>query len=263
MRVIEAKRIGTGRKLVLVHGLGGSWQSWSPVMDALGAEREVIALDLPGHGSSPADGDSGTFDGLAESLERYFAKDGLTGADIVGVSLGGRLVLELARRGVVGDAVAIDPGGFWRGWERAYFRWTLLPSLRLVQLLRGQLPFLSRHAASRTALLAQLSARPWALSPELVERELDDFASTPTVAPLIRNLAKGSMQTGPAAHNAGRVTIAWGRKDRLCLPRQAARAQAAFPAARVHWFADSGHYPIWDSPREAADLILSATGAGR
>lgn len=260
--MIKVGRTGARPKLVLVHGLGGTRQSWSPVLQSLSAEREVIAIDLPGHGASGSEPDSGAFAGLADSLDRYLADSGLAGADIAGVSLGGRLALEMARRGVVGDVVAIDPGGFWRGWERTYFRWTLTPSLRLVQALRGQLPFLSTHAASRTALLAQLSARPWALPADLVARELDAFASTPTVGPLIRNLASGPMQTGPAAPETGRVTIAWGRKDRLCLPRQAERAQAAFPGATLHWFETSGHYPIWDSPKEAAALILSATGGG-
>lgn len=261
--MIEAKRKGAGPKLVLVHGLGGSWQSWALVLDALAAKREVIAIDLPGHGASPVAANSGTFDGLAASLESYLADNGLLGVDIAGASLGARLALEMARRGAAGDVVAIDPGGFWRGWERAYFRWTLAPSLRLVQALRAQLPFLSAHAATRTALLAQLSARPWALPPELVARELAAFASTPTVAALIRDLAKGPVQRGPAAASSGRVTIAWGSKDRLCLPRQATRAMAAFPGARLHWFEGSGHYPIWDCPPQAAALILSATDGSR
>ncbi|MGX7927774.1 alpha/beta fold hydrolase, partial [Tsuneonella sp. HG094] len=50
---------GTGRKLLLVHGLGGSSRSWSTVIDALSAERTVIAVDLPGHGATPAEHDSG------------------------------------------------------------------------------------------------------------------------------------------------------------------------------------------------------------
>lgn len=49
------------RKLLLVHGLGGSWQSWSTILDAVIQHRTVVALDLPGHGTSPAGGDSGTF----------------------------------------------------------------------------------------------------------------------------------------------------------------------------------------------------------
>jgi len=116
---------GTGRKLLLVHGLGGSWQSWSTILDALSVNRTVIAIDLPGHGATPAEHDSGTFDGLVSSVERYIADNGLAGIDVVGSSMGARIVLELARRGNVGNVVALDPGGFWRGWERTFFKITI------------------------------------------------------------------------------------------------------------------------------------------
>src|SRR6187551_665779 len=159
---------GTGRKLLLVHGLGGSWQSWTTILDMLSAQRTVIAIDLPGHGASPAEADSGTFVGLVGSVERYIAANGLTGIDIVGSSMGARIVLELARRGKVGNVVALDPGGFWRGWERTFFRVTIGLSAKLLRVLRSRLPAISRSAAARIALLAQLSAKPTALSSELV-----------------------------------------------------------------------------------------------
>lgn len=260
---IHTHTAGQGRQLLLVHGLGGSWQSWLPVLPALTARREIIAIDLPGHGQSPADGGSGTFRGLADSLEEYIAQNGLGGIDVAGVSLGGRLVLEMARRGCVGDVVALDPGGFWQGWERTYFRWTLGASLRLLRLLKGQLDRLSASPLARSALLAQLSARPKALSADLVQRELASFAGTPTVGPLIRDLANGPAQQGPASPAAGKITIGWGRKDRLCPPRQARRARTAFPAAEFHWFEQSGHYSIWDCPEQAAGLILQSTGGDR
>jgi hypothetical protein len=40
-------------------------------MGPLSAERAVIAIDLPGHGATPAEQDSGTFDGLVGSVERW------------------------------------------------------------------------------------------------------------------------------------------------------------------------------------------------
>ena len=76
---------------------------------------------------------------------------------------------------------------------------------------------------------------------------------------IVEDLASGPEQTGPAAQSSGRITIGWGRQDRLCLPRQAARAQAAFPSATVHWFASSGHFPAWDMPDETIAVILAAT----
>ena len=250
---------GSGQKLLLIHGLGGSWQSWSTILEALSADRTVIAIDLPGHGATPADVDSGTFDGLVRSVERYIIDNGLTGIDIVGSSMGARIVLELARRGCVGNVVALDPGGFWRGWERTFFKVTIGLSGALLRAIRGALPMLSRNAVSRTALLAQLSVRPWALDPDVVATELTGLSNTPTFDSLVRDLANGPEQTGPAASSTGRVVIGWGRQDRLCLPRQAIRAKAAFPAAELHWFESSGHFPAWDMPDETVAVILAAT----
>lgn len=250
---------GTGRTLLLIHGLGGSWRSWATILDSLSTARKVIAIDLPGHGATPAESDSGTFDGLVGSVERYIVDAGLAGVDVVGSSMGARIVLELARRGVVGNVVALDPGGFWRGWERTFFRITIGASGRLLRAIRASLPALSRNAASRTALLAQLSARPWALDPQVVATELESLSTTPTFDQLVHSLATGPEQTGPAAVGTGRVVIGWGRHDRLCLPRQAARAKAAFPTAKLHWFAGSGHFPMWDTPVETVAVILDAT----
>lgn len=253
---MNREKRGTGRNLLLVHGLGGSWRSWTPILDELSAERTVIAIDLPGHGATPAAHDSGTFNGLVGSVERFIADNELAGIDVVGSSMGARIVLELARRGSVGNVVALDPGGFWRGWERTFFKTTIGVSVRLLRAIRPALPMLSRNPASRTALLAQLSARPWALDPEVVATELTSFSTTPTFDALVGDLASGPEQTGPAADPNRRIVIGWGRRDRLCLPRQAARAQAAFPSAELHWFQSSGHFPPWDMPEETVAVIL-------
>lgn len=228
-------------------------------MGALSAERTVIAVDLPGHGATPAEPDSGTFEGLVDSVERYIADKGLEGVDVVGSSMGARIVLELARRGRVGNVVALDPGGFWRGWERTFFKTTIGVSGRLLRAIRPVLPALSKNAAARTALLAQLSARPWALDPKIVATELESLSTTPTFEALVRDLANGPEQAGPAADPARRILIGWGRHDRLCLPQQAARAKAAFPSADLHWFEASGHFPMWDQPNETVSVILAAT----
>jgi len=228
-------------------------------MGPLSAERTVIAVDLPGHGATPAEPDSGTFEGLVDSVERHIADKGLEGVDVVGSSMGARIVLELARRGRVGNVVALDPGGFWRGWERTFFKTTIGVSGRLLRAIRPLLPALSKNAASRTALLAQLSARPWALDPKVVATELGSLSTTPTFEALVRDLANGPEQAGPAADPARRILIGWGRHDRLCLPQQAARAKAAFPSADLHWFEASGHFPMWDQPDETVAVILAAT----
>ena len=251
-------RAGRGKPLLLVHGLGATCRSWDTISPALAEARDVIALDLPGHGQSPEEADSGTFDGLARSLDDWLKAENLTGVDMVGSSLGARLVLEMARRGRAGAVVALDPGGFWQGWERTFFNATITASLALVRALRPALPAITGNVVGRTALMAQLSARPRALDPAFVARELKSLADTRTVGSLVKDLAKGAMQEGPANTSAP-VVIGWGRKDRLCLPQQADRAMAAFPKARMHWFEHSGHFPMWDQPEETVKVILDAT----
>jgi pimeloyl-ACP methyl ester carboxylesterase len=256
---IHQIRRGSGKPLVLVHGLGSSHHAWSLVALALSRHREVIAIDLPGHGESPEGPDSSTFIGLARSFEEWLTAENLAGADLVGSSMGARLVLEMARRGRSGAVVALDPGGFWEGWERHFIKSTLSASGMLLRSLRPVLPKLARNVVTRSALLAQLAARPWQLSGELVSRELQSFADTHTFDALVADLAYGPPQEGPASAGSGPVTIGWGRHDRLCFPAQAHRAQQAFPGARLVWFERSGHFPMWEEPDETVRVILEKT----
>ncbi|WP_265110161.1 alpha/beta fold hydrolase [Halosolutus halophilus] len=251
-------RRGTGEPLLLVHGLGGSWRTWTPVLDELAAEREVIAVDLPGHGETPPLFGEVSIDTLAGAVTSFLDAHDLEGVDVVGNSMGGRLVLELARRGTVGATVALDPGGFWTGWERYFFYATLAPSIRLVRALQPVMDRLTASAVGRTLLLAQLSARPWELSADVAREELRTFAGSPSFDELLRRLAFGPGQPGTDS-TPGPVVIGWGSKDRVTLPRQAKRAVNRFPSAQVYWFEGCGHYPHWDAPDEAARVILVAT----
>lgn len=253
---IAFERRGTGKPLLLIHGLGSSRGAWTPVLPLL-PHRELILIDLPGHGASPPEAGSGTFQGLVQSLEQWLAAEDLRNVPMVGSSMGARIVLELYRRGLSGPTVALDPGGFWQGWERRLVSSTLSASVALLRALKGALPALSRNVVSRSALLAQLSARPWALDGNFIAHELASLANTQTANSLIQDLAYGPVQKGLAKSDS--VTIGWGRHDRLCLPGQARRAQEAFAGSRLVWFNHSGHFPMWDEPAKAAAVMLEAT----
>jgi pimeloyl-ACP methyl ester carboxylesterase len=255
-------RRGSGAPVVLVHGLGGSWRSWGTVLDDLATRREVVAPDLPGFGdSAPLVGEV-SIATLTDALEGFLDEHDLRDADLVGSSMGARMVLELARRGVGRDVVALDPGGFWTSGEQRLFSVSLRASIALVRRLDRALPMLLGNPVTRTALLAQFSARPWALPPDVPLTELRRMISSPSFDDALGALTHGPTQQGmPRGTAPGRITIGWGRFDGVTLPRQAARAQAAIPDAEVHWFDKCGHFPQWDAPQEAVDLVLAATGA--
>ncbi|HVG41128.1 MAG TPA: alpha/beta fold hydrolase [Chitinophagaceae bacterium] len=256
-------RYGTGKPLLLIHGIGGSWRSWTPVLDGLGAHREVIAIDLPGSGKTPPLNGETSIATLADAVTLFLERHQLTGIDAVGSSMGARLVLELVRRGtILGSVVSLNPGGFWQGIQTHLFYGSIAFSIRLIRLLKtiGALSALTKNSVSRSLLFAQFSAHPWKIPAHLALDELNSYAASPTFNELLYNLAYGERQKGcPARSIQQPLVIGWGRQDRVCFPVQAKKALELFPDATLHWFEQCGHFPQWDQPQQTIDLILKTT----
>ena len=253
-------RRGAGKPLLLLHGLGSSLKAWDLVIDELATQRDVIAVDLPGFGQSPALLGEVSISTLADVVTDFLSQHQLLGIDAVGNSMGGRLVLELARRGqVVGSVVSLDPGGFWQGWQVAYFYHSVRLSAQLSSLIQPILPPLVSNPVSRTLLFAQFSAHPWTIPAPVALNEFREFLPTPSFTKLLDSLAHGPPQQGAPLGSIPNLVIGWGRQDRICPPSQAKRALALFPDAQLHWFSNCGHVPQLDVPAETVALILAVT----
>jgi CP family cyanate transporter-like MFS transporter len=90
---------GSGRPVLLLHGISNSGRAWAPQIPALvAAGYRVIVPDHAGHGASgPVDRPFGVGD-LADDIEVLLAGLGIDRLDVVGLSLGGMVALELALR---------------------------------------------------------------------------------------------------------------------------------------------------------------------
>ncbi len=254
-------RRGAGKPLLLIHGIGGSWRSWQTILDGLAAEREVIAVDLPGFGDTPPLDGEVSIATLSDAVTSFVNENNLNGVDTVGSSMGARLVLELARRGgVLGGVVSLNPGGFWQGWQIPAFYHSVNLSIKLVRRLQLIMPTLTKSAIGRTLLFAQFSAKPWKIPPKVALDEMRAFAESPSFDELLYNLAYGEKQKGaPKDSIKNPLVIGWGKRDRVCFPSQAKRALKLFPDAELHWFERCGHFPQWDAPAETARLVLDST----
>ncbi|RST23389.1 alpha/beta fold hydrolase [Streptomyces sp. WAC04770] len=256
---VEYERTGTGEPLVLLHGIGHHHQAWEPVTRILAAEREVIAVDLPGFGASP-----GLPDGAPYSLETVpaifgalFGALGLDRPHVAGNSLGGLFALELGRTELVRSVTALSPAGFWNEPERRYAFATLRAMRRAALALPvPAIERLSRSAAGRTALTSTIYARPGRRSPEAVVAETLALRGA---TGFHQTLAAGRGVTFSDEVKGIPVTVAWGTRDRILLRRQGIRAKHVLPDARLVRLPGCGHVPMNDDPALVARVILDTS----
>src|SRR5512144_1647563 len=87
---------GSGRPIVLVHGLGGSHLNWLPVASRLAALGRVLAIDLLGHGRTPSSGRTARVGANRALIGRFLDEVAGERAVLVGNSMGGYLCLAEA-----------------------------------------------------------------------------------------------------------------------------------------------------------------------
>ena len=248
-------KAGSGRPVVLLHGLGATKASFLPTVAALAGSFRVIAIDLPGFGDSVmpvgAPYDPPFF---ARSVAAVLDACEIERAHVVGNSMGGRVALEVGFEypDRVGRLALLAPSLAWLR-ER---RWAPLlravpPELGLIQpaprgivegivrsvvpgghdgwsavgvdeFLRGYLTPRGRaafYAAARNIYLEE-PARFWSRLKEL----------------------------------QGEALFVWGRRDRLVPIGFARHVRDALPAAR-HLELDCGHVPQLEAPRRTHDAV--------
>ncbi|WP_151482360.1 alpha/beta fold hydrolase [Streptomyces albicerus] len=252
-------RVGSGDPLLLLHGIGHHRQAWDPVVEILATERDVIAVDLPGFGESPAlpDGLPHDLSTMNAALTALCEELELERPHVAGNSLGGLLALELGREKLVRSVTALSPAGFWSPVERRYAFGLLLAMRAAARSM--PLPVierLSRSAAGRTVLTSSIYARPGRRSPEAVVAETLALANAQGFAETLR--AGGSVQFTDDIPGLP-VTVAWGTRDRLLVRRQGIRAKHIIPRARLVRLPGCGHVPMNDDPALVARVILDGS----
>lgn len=257
------ERAGSGPPLVLMHGVGHRRQAWTAVLERLTPHREVITVDLPGHGESPPmdlDGRSAP-EALEDELSAMLEKLGLDRPHVAGNSLGGRLALEAGARGHAASVTALSPAGFWRDERDLAYTKRIFRSMQAAGKWIGPLaPALSRSTAGRAVMYAPIISRPSRLSAEQASGDLAAFLAARDALGAI--LDSATPFTGQIAGDVP-VTIAWGARDRLLRPHQARIARERLPRARMVSLPGCGHVPMTDNPQLVADILLrGSSGQG-
>jgi pimeloyl-ACP methyl ester carboxylesterase len=238
--------------LVLLHGLTFDRTSWHPVLAELATldpGRQVLALDLPGHGESPA-WPSYNMESLAEGVHRAVEETGLRPPALAGHSVAGVIATIYAGRHPAAGVVNVDQP------------LQVAPFARLVQSLAGPLrgpgfaQVWAQFEASMGIGLLPQAAQDLLMSARYVRQEL--------VTAYWRELLDR-----PAEELAGQVTEGLGVLREAKVPyRQILGHELGpeylewlnreLPQAEVTVWPGSGHFPHLAHPERFAG-VLAAT----
>jgi pimeloyl-ACP methyl ester carboxylesterase len=253
---------GSGRPLILLHGIGMSHVVWNALIPNLAPTRRLIAFDIAGFGLTPAlpDGTHPTTANLVDGLERSMREIGISiPVDICGNSLGGYMALEAARGGLARSVVAISPAGLWKDRPPSHvkhvFRALHFMATRFETVSKGAM----RAGWLRELLLAvPISVGSRRMPPADAVRVIEDLASSNAFEQTF--LHTGSPFTGGDDISVP-LTVAFGDRD-FILPKRS-RCRAALPA-HTRWIEKRGwgHVPMWVDPLGVSQVILEGTARG-
>jgi pimeloyl-ACP methyl ester carboxylesterase len=249
---------GSGRPLILLHGIGMSHRAWKPVLPLLARERRVIAFDVAGFGQSPllARGTPPTIPNLVAALGDNLQKLGITTpVDIAGNSMGGFMALEAAKQGLARSVVAISPAGLWRGHSASQVKYVFNSMRYMTRTFPALVKATLRVPPLRELFMAvPISVGGWHMPAEDAIGAALDFAGAEGFDATFAHVEPFSGGQGITVP----LTIAFGTRDWLLTA--GARHRHELPA-QVRWLEPRGwgHVPMWKDPVGVAGVILAGT----
>ena len=257
MTPIAFSRSGQGAPLVLLHGLGLSRQSWDPVLPALAAQFDVIAVNLPGFGGSEPTAQAEPVPAvLAAAVCGLLDTLGVTAPHLAGNSLGGWVALELAAIRPVASLTLLSPAGLWRENTPRYDRASLHASRWLAKHAAGPLSRLVNYRLGRALVLGQTHGRPMKLTAEYARAALHTLGTCPGFDATLK--ATATRRFLASAPIGAPVTVAFGSRDVLLLRHQSRHLDQLPPGTELKVLPGCGHVPMSDNPEAVTALITQS-----
>lgn len=247
-QTLHPARAGKDRPtLLIVHGLFGSGRNWGVIARNLATRRDVVAVDMRNHGTSPRAMTQSYADmagDLAEVIESLGGP-----VDVLGHSMGGKASMQLAltrgdliRRLVVADIAPVAYShdqskhiAAMRGLDLTGLTSRMEADRRLAQTV----PEPSLRAFFLQSLDLKASPPAWRLNLDVLEAEMPKIVGWPGTP-------------GVFDHPTLFLT---GSESHYVKPEYREAIRAQFPAARFAKLIGAGHWLHADRPREFEETV--------
>jgi len=242
---IHYLRTGGGKPpVVLLHGLLGSGECWTPLARALEREFDVVMPDARGHGGSSAPLHGYRYDDLASDVAGLVRALELTDPVLLGHSMGGMTAAVVAARRAAGlrGLVLVDP--------------TFLSPERQREVRDSDVAEQHRRALalSKSDLVAQARERHPRRSPEIIELQADARLNTRMAA--FDVLTPPNPDAVEVMRAVDVPTLLVVGDSPVVTLEAAAELRAVNPRLRVKQIEDAGHGLPFDQPERLAEVVL-------
>jgi pimeloyl-ACP methyl ester carboxylesterase len=260
-RSIQYVQAGSGPVLLLIHGMAGTLENWSAVIEPLAEHYTVLAPDLPGHGqSAPGAGDY-SLGSLAAGLRDLLVALGHERATLVGHSLGGGIAMQFSYQfpEMMERLVLVSSGGL--GPEAS-------PILRAAALPGAEL-FIAATAAVGSTVGSRHSRGLKTVGLKFNADVVEIARGYASLTDRDRRNAFLSTLRGVVGINGQRIhagdrlylgegipiLIIWGSRDPIIPVRHGETAHEAIAGSRLEVFDDVGHLPQLEAPARFCKVL--------
>jgi pimeloyl-ACP methyl ester carboxylesterase len=252
--------IGEGElePIVFVHGLGGQWQNFLENIPRAAQERRVIALDLPGFGSTPEPRDRITISGYGRFVDALCEKLSLGRVDMVGNSMGGYVAAEVAIQFPerIDQLVLVSAAGIT---SASIARQPIWVAGRIATAMASYGAARHRDIAarpkSRHMALALVARYPSLLRADLAYEGFFKGAGKPGFDDALRACLEYDFRDRlPEIRQP--TLIVWGEKDSIIPVKDAAEFERLIPDSRKVVMKDTGHIPMAERPGAFNDVMM-------
>jgi 4,5:9,10-diseco-3-hydroxy-5,9,17-trioxoandrosta-1(10),2-diene-4-oate hydrolase len=248
---------GSGRPLLLLHGLLGGSFCWRRNVEALSLRHTLYAVDLPGHGESDAPchldcSMPAQVDRVSSLLDRLELEE----VDVLGCSWGGAIAMLLAAQSAkVRSLVLAAPVNPWSNLGLGRIRF--LNGWMGEALLRTVWPV--SHPLYRIAL-ARMYGDPRRLSAGTVQGYRSHVMRPGRVNNILNTLRSWEKDVTTLRTEIPRIKarslLIWGTRDSAVDVSSAEPLKQALPDCQLKVIEGAGHLPFEETPDEFNRLVL-------
>lgn len=234
--------------VVLIHGLAGRWQNWLENVQALAADFDVIALDLPGFGASDEPAEPISIPGYARTVTALMDTLGIDRAHFVGNSMGGqtaaRAAIDFPER--VDSLVLVSAAGHSTSKTPEFVGGGAGVLGKTLSRLMKHREFFARRPGLRRLALLGVAAHPERFRAEMAW-ELTGLGENAGFAAAANALIRHDFRDELDRITAPTLVI-WGELDRLVGVGDAHRFARSIPGARKLILRETGHVAMIERP---------------